>query len=103
MKDQTFLERIIIALGMKWWEVAKEIGIRSKDMKALMHSRATVADMEEDETWWRIAELIDTRIGLLIAAKRELADALQADRVKRAARLERFHSMPKRTPPERKR
>lgn len=85
--EDTFLWRILHALDEHPYELAKNIGVRHKDIKAMLGDRQTLADIDRDETWWLISEYVNRKLGSLLAVKAELNKALQSDRARRALRV----------------
>lgn len=96
-----FLLRVCKALGMKPTELAEAIGVPYADIHKMLAPRHIVVEIDRDETWWKISEIIDLRIGLLMAARHELQKALQQDRAKRSLRVERHLERDKKPSPRR--
>lgn len=93
-KTPTFLQRILDALEMKPWQLAQAIGVPHREIKAMLAPRHALAEMDRDDTWWLIAAYVDKRLALTLAIKADLNAALQRDRVKRAAQLQRWQRVP---------
>lgn len=89
-KDQTFLVRICAALELTPRVLAKKLGVPYKEIEPLLNARHMLAEIDRDETWWKIAQYVDGRLAMHMAVKNELSKALQRDRVKRAARIARY-------------
>lgn len=88
--DQTFLVRICNALDETPRELAKNIGVKYKELEPFLAPRYTLVEMDIDDVWWRIGEYVDERLGFIMAARMELNKALEKDRAARIARLQRF-------------
>lgn len=89
LKDETFLQRICIALEVTPRGLARKLGVPYKEIEPLLSPRHMLAEIDRDPTWWKIAEYVDKRMAMHMAVKNELNKALQQDRTKRAARLAR--------------
>lgn len=89
--DDTFLWRICHALDLSPRELAKNIGVKYKELEPLLRTRSQVAEIDCDEVWWLISDLVSKQCGYLMAIRSELSKALQKDRVKRIQRHDKFH------------
>lgn len=92
-KTPTFLQRILDALELTPHTLAKAIGVKRREIEAMLAPRHALAEIDRDDTWQRIAEYVDKRLALTLAVKAELNAALQQDRARHAARLQRQRSM----------
>lgn len=92
-KTPTFLQRIIDALELTPHKLATAIDVPRREIEAMLAPRHALAEIDRDETWWRIAEYVDKRVAMSLAVKAELNAALQQDRTRRAARLDRQRTM----------
>lgn len=91
--SDSFLWRICHALDEPPRMLAKNIGVDYKDLHPLLEGqRGELAELDRDEVWWKISEYVSQKTGLLLAVREELNRKLQADRVKRVSRIERFKS-----------
>jgi len=87
----SFLWRICHALDEPPRMLAKNAGVEYKDLEPLLHGqRSLLAEIDRDHVWWAVSEYVNMKLGLLLGIKQELNTALQKERVKRAAKLERF-------------
>lgn len=96
--DDTFLARILKTLNMSATELAATLRVPVADIELFLRPRYELVEIDRDELWWKISELVDQRIGLLMAARHELQKALQSDRARRALRTERFLQRDKKPP-----
>lgn len=89
----SFLWRICHALDEPPRMLAKNAGVDYKELLPLLDGqRSMLVDIDRDEVWWRISEYVSRKMGSLMAIREELNRALQADRVKRVTRIERFRA-----------
>lgn len=92
-KTPTFLRRILDALELTPHALAKAIGVSRREIEAMLAPRHALAEIDRDDTWWRIAEYVDKRLAQTLAVKADLNAALQQDRARRAARLDRQRTL----------
>lgn len=85
--EDSFLARICHALDVPPRMLAARIGVPYAEIEPLLGHRHMLAEIDRDETWWLIAEHVNTRIGELMAIRHELDKALQRDRAARAVRV----------------
>lgn len=97
--EETFLQRICTAIELTPRELAKRIGVKYTEIEPLLSPRHLLAEIDRDDTWWKIAELVNARVGTLLAVKAEMNKALQRDRTKRAARMAAQRKFPGRSSP----
>lgn len=97
--DDTFIVRILKTMNIEATELAELLQVPYADIEAMMLPRHQLVEIDRSEIWWRIGEMLDVRIGLLMAARHELQKALQQDRAQRALRTERALRRDKRSPP----
>lgn len=89
--DDSFLWRICHALDEPPRMLAKNAGVEYRDLHPLLEGqRGMLAELDRDEAWIKISEYVARKTGLLLAVREELNRKLQADRTKRATKLERF-------------
>jgi hypothetical protein len=89
--DDTFLQRICLALGECPSVVAHNIEVPWQDFKVYLDPHYQLADIErDDEVWWKVSEYVSYKLGLLLAARKELDKEMQKVRARRAVRLNRF-------------
>ncbi len=81
-----FLLRVCKALDLSPRQLAAAIDLPYKDVAPLLELNYKLADIDRDEVWWKVLEMIDLRMGLLMAARHELNKRLEGDRSKRAVR-----------------
>lgn len=86
--EDSFLWRICHALDETPRVLARNIGVPYKDLEPLL--KGPRVDIDRDEVWWLIDEHVARKLGALLAIRQEMNRALQDDRVRRAARMERF-------------
>lgn len=87
----SFLWRICHALDEPPRMLAKNAGVEYKDLEPLLQgNRARLAEIDRDHVWWAVSEYVTYKLGMLMGIKEELNRALQAERVKRATKLERY-------------
>lgn len=92
--NDSFLWRICHALDEPPRLLAKNIGVDYKELHPLLDGqRSMMVEMDRDEVWFKISEHVARRLGALMAIRMELDRALQADRVKRVSRNERFKKL----------
>lgn len=89
-QSDTFLWRICHALDEPPRMLAHNLGLPYGEIEPLLDERYKLIEVDRDETWWRINEYVDKRLGEIMAIKTELNRALQRDRKKRVLRQERF-------------
>lgn len=89
-----FVHRIINALGETPRALAQRLGLSYKhDLQPIMFlSEAELVDSDIDEVYSKLSNAVDERIGQLLAAREALQRKLQADRTRRAARMERVRN-----------
>lgn len=92
--NDSFLWRICHALDEPPRMLAKNIGVEYKELLPLLQGqRGALAEVDRDEVWWKISEYVSRKTGMLLAIREELNRALQADRVKRVSRIQRFKKL----------
>jgi plasmid maintenance system antidote protein VapI len=97
--DDTFLERICIALDMPPRMLAHAIGVEYAELEPLLDARHKLVEIDRDEVWWKLAEYVNVRLGTLMAIRHELDKALQRDRASRAVRIARQRQRVKKPSP----
>lgn len=97
--DDTFLWRICHALDVPPRMLAAEINVPYSEIHPLLDERHLLVEIDRDETWWKIAEYVDRRVGELMAARMELSKALQRDRTRRALRIDHLKTRQKKPSP----
>lgn len=85
--NETFLSRICLALNVSPKQLAKELEVPFADVKPFLDQRHVLAEMHNDEFWWKLSEHVSRRLGSLMAIRQELQKAVQHDRARRIARL----------------
>ena len=84
--DQSFMARILNALDVTAMELADMLDVPPSEIIQMIGPRRTMAGLDEDILWAKVAELVDERTGHLMAARLELSKALQKDRQRRVLR-----------------
>jgi hypothetical protein len=84
--DDDFLVNILRALDMTALELAGAVGLTRDGLLQRYGSRRAMSDYDTDDFWPTLSELINTRIGGLMAVKEELDRKLRQDRRKRQER-----------------
>lgn len=97
--DDTFLQRICHALDVTPRMLAADIDVPYGEVEPLLDERHLLVEMDRDETWWKISQYVDVRLGELMAVRAELAKSLQKDRASRAVRIAQFRMRDKKSPP----
>lgn len=92
--EDTFLWRICKALDEPPRLLASRLDIPYEELAPLLHPLNQISDIDRDVVWWKVLEHVDEKLGLVMAIRHELDKALQADRVRRALRLDRLKSRP---------
>ena len=85
--EDTFLWRICKALDEPPRMLAFNIGVDYDELAPLLDARHKLAEIDRDETWWKISAYADRRLGEIMAVRAELQSALQRDRSNRAVRI----------------
>lgn len=70
--------------------LARNIGVKYKELEPLLMPHNLIEDIDRDEVWWKIKEYVSHRLAMLLTVNSELNKQLQKQRVKRVQRLERF-------------
>lgn len=79
--------------------LAHNIGVPYAELEPLLAKRHMLAEIDRDETWWKISEYVDRRLGTLLAIRHELNASLQRDRARRAVRVNQHLQRTKRSSP----
>ena len=86
-----YFARLIRALTGDQEQLAKHLGITMSEMTALSKgSRKQLVDLDRDEMWFLLDELVSSRIGELISIREELSRKLAVDRRARMERMARI-------------
>lgn len=92
--SDSFLRRVCYALDEHPTRLASSIGVPYKELQPLLTGQSSLlVEMDRDDTWIKIMEYVDIRLGLLLAIKGELSKKLQKDLVKRLRQTERFQQL----------
>lgn len=84
--NDSFLWRVCKALDEPPRMLAANMGVPYEELAPLLDERHKLAEIDRDEVWWKLAEYVDRRMGLILAVRSELNKALQQDRQRRAVR-----------------
>ena len=100
MEDvNSLVTRIAYALDVPVPILARQLDVSLAELEELEQLTLREQDPEHDDLWWRITELIDIRLGLIMAAKSELNRLLTGKRAERAVRIASVRERPgKRSP-----
>lgn len=85
--EDPFLLRICKALDWPPRMLAQRLGVPYEDIEVMLRPRHELVEIDRDELWWQVKQVVDERIGLLMAARQQLDVALQRDRSRRAVRI----------------
>jgi len=92
----TFLWRICHALDLTPPQLAKRIGVRPSEVRALLYTHFRTADYSQDDTWELINAYVNKQLGLLLAVRADLQRSMREDRIRRLQRVEDFERLKKR-------
>jgi hypothetical protein len=82
------------ALDVTPHELAAELDVPWKEFKVLLGINGQPHEMGAFDLWWKLDEVLNERLANLLAVQQELNRSLQADRVRRVARIERVRNRP---------
>ncbi len=97
--DDTFLWRICHALDMPPRMLAAAIDVPYTELEPLLDERHLLVEMDRNEVWWKLAEFVNERMGMLMAVRHELDKSLQKDRAARAVRIAHLKARDKKPSP----
>ena len=86
-----FVNQICDALDIPPRVLANKLGVEYAELKLLMDAKAAMlAEVDMNETLWRLSEFVAEKLGVFMAAKAELDRKLQVDRANRILRIKRM-------------
>lgn len=94
-----FLRNVLLALNETPKQLADSLGVKYHELEPLLDVHSPLADMDYGWLWWKIYEHVNTRLGLILAARHEINKGLQKDRARRVARIETVRQRDKKPSP----
>lgn len=92
LPDDSFLWRVCRAIDEKPSQLAKNIGVAYYEIKPLL-DHGPLVEMDRDDTWLKIIEHVDRRLGLMLAVKKELSLRMQNEMLARLKQTQRFKQL----------
>lgn len=87
MADETFLSRIITATKMPREDLRRFLGLSRAEMDRMEQADPrTLPTATQDFFWIEMMDLVNYKIGLLMAVRLELANKIDKDRERQAIR-----------------
>jgi hypothetical protein len=67
--------------------LAANAGVPYADLEPLLDNRHMLVELDRDETWWKVSDYVNKKLGLLLAIRSELDKTLAKDREARTVRV----------------